>query len=249
MDQKYQVPALQKADQILRAVSAEPYRLRLIDLSKNLGIHKSSMFSLLHAMERLGWLVKDKADTYAIGAFFGALGSSFLKRFSLIDFFHGEAAVSKERIGETLQLALLEKTEVLYLAKEEAGGRVRVVSEPGMRFPAHATALGKVQLAFLPQAEWKELYPTPDLERLTPYTITTAQRLFGELEQIGKDGFALDRQESNVGCCCAAAPVMDAEGKVVAGVSCSMTTHQWETKRQEVVAEVIRLGKRLSLTN
>ncbi|MDB5085956.1 MAG: IclR family transcriptional regulator, partial [Bacilli bacterium] len=57
MQQKYWVPALEKASQILSLLAAEPARMRLMDLSTILVIHKSSMFSLLHTLENLGWVV------------------------------------------------------------------------------------------------------------------------------------------------------------------------------------------------
>jgi IclR family KDG regulon transcriptional repressor len=67
MDNKYWVPALEKANVILHAIAEQPYHLRLIDLSKQLNINKSSMFSLLNTLEQLQWIRRDKADTFSLG--------------------------------------------------------------------------------------------------------------------------------------------------------------------------------------
>ena len=105
MEKKYWVPSLDKAHQILEMIAAEPYQFRLIDISKRLGIHKSSIFSLLRTMEELHWVVRDKGDTYGLGSFLGPLGSAYFRQFDLVSQFHQEASILKERLGETLQLA------------------------------------------------------------------------------------------------------------------------------------------------
>lgn len=80
MEKKYWVPALEQADGVLRIISEERYKHRLIDLSNQLGIHKSSMYSLLHTMEALNWIGKNANDTYAIGSATGRWGDSYLLR-------------------------------------------------------------------------------------------------------------------------------------------------------------------------
>jgi DNA-binding IclR family transcriptional regulator len=97
-------------------------------------------------------------------------------------------------IGETIQLAKLEKNEVFYLAKEVAPSPVQLVSEPGMRFPAHATALGKAMLAALQEVEVRELYRGVSLARLTPHTLTTLDSLLDNLKLVQTDFAVLARQ-------------------------------------------------------
>ncbi|MFD2879516.1 IclR family transcriptional regulator C-terminal domain-containing protein [Paenibacillus rhizoplanae] len=63
------------------------------------------------------------------------------------------------RWGETFQLSVLDRDEIIYLAKQEGQSLVRLESSPGMRFPAHATAMGKMMLALLPEEELERRYP------------------------------------------------------------------------------------------
>jgi DNA-binding IclR family transcriptional regulator len=247
MEKKYWVPALEKAYLVLETVAEEPNQLRLIDLSKRLGIHKSSLFSLLATLEALNCVVRDRADTYALGSWFGKMGGSYFSRNDMAASFHREAEVSKTIIGETIQLARLDGNEVLYLAKSEAPTRIRLVSEPGMKLPAHATALGKAMLAQLPLEALTRLYADAALAGLTPNTLTDRKALFTELEQVRKQGFAVESQEAVVGFCCAAAPVLGAGGEIAAAVSCSMPVHEWERKRDAAVKEIVRLARRLTL--
>jgi len=247
MDKKYWVPALEKADVVLQAIAGQPSRLKLMDLSKWSGINKSSMFSLLNTMEALEWVVREAEGTYSLGSKLGFIGNVYFKQFSLIDRFRKEAAVTKHTIQETIQLARLEQCEVLYLAKEEMPSPVRLASEPGMKLPAHATALGKVMLAALDPEAVKQLYPEEYLQRaLTPHTIQSRGELLRQLAQIREEGYACDLQEAVMGFCCVAAPVLDTQGNTVAAISCSMFQHEWEQKRKQAQQEICALASRLS---
>jgi DNA-binding IclR family transcriptional regulator len=247
MDKKYWVPALEKANHVLQTIAEEPSALKLIDISKKLGINKSSLFSLLATMEALEWVVREKDATYSLGSKLGLLGNVFFKQFTLIDRFKKEASVTKHVIQETIQLAKLEQHEVLYLAKEEMPSQVKLTSEPGMKLPAHSTALGKALLAWLPEQELPERFPQEMLEPLlTPYTVKTRQELVEHLNQVRESGFAFDLQEAVVGFCCVAAPVRNAQGEVIAAISCSMFQHVWEQKKELAQKEICDLAARLS---
>ncbi|SFL16996.1 transcriptional regulator, IclR family [Paenibacillus sp. 1_12] len=247
MDKKYWVPALDKANDILLAISGQPSKLKLIELSKQLGINKSSMFSLLNTMEQLEWVVRDAEGTYSLGSRLGFIGNAFFKQFSLIERFRKEASITKHTIQETIQLARLERHEVLYLAKEEMPSPVRLASEPGMKLPAHVTALGKALLADLEASAIESLFPEEALQPCpTPHTLKNRSDLIIQLEQARDHGVAFDLQEAVMGFCCVAAPVKDTQGQVIAAISCSMFQHEWEQKRELAQREICALAARLS---
>lgn len=245
-DNKYWVPAIERADRVLRLVAEHPGELRLMELSKRTDIHKSSMFSLLHTLEKLNWIRKDKDDTFRLGPGLGTLASGYFQHNDLIDAFHIEAAITKAAVEETVQLAELAGTEVLYLAKEEYPGPVKLTSEPGMRLPAHSTALGKVLLSALSPDRISELYGSYSWEhRMTPHTIADPQSLEKALRLAREQGYAEDVEEAVQGFCCIAVPIRRG-GHVVSAVSCSMLKHRWEAKGELVLSELRRLSDRLS---
>lgn len=246
MDKKYWVPALEKADGILRLVSEKPYQYRLIDLSNLLGIHKSSMYSLLHTMETLKWMDRDAKDTYALGSAMGRWGDSYSQGQDIIASFHREASITRDRLQETIQLARLEGNEVLYLAKEEAPTMVRLASGPGMKFPAHITALGKVLLSFVDSEELELLYPSESLIGSTENSLKTKADLVKQLRIIRDEGIAFDEQEVIVGFSCVSAPILSRSGEAIAAVSCSMPQHIWEQKKEIAKDEIRQLADRLS---
>ncbi|MFD0959164.1 IclR family transcriptional regulator [Paenibacillus chungangensis] len=243
---KYNVPALERAHLIIGLIAEAPSGCKLIDLSRELGINKSSMYSLLLTMERLGWLQKDARDCYRLGSFFGRTGSLYFRQYDLVSHFYREAGQVRDRMEETLQLGKLEGRDVFYLAKEEASSPVRLVSEPGTTWAAYATGLGKVMLADKSDQEVIQLYPEERLSSFTDHTIGSLDKLLAELAKIRLDGYAIDEEEAVLGFSCAAAPIIGANGSVVAAVSCSVPQSRWARKKQLAIEEVTALAQVLS---
>jgi DNA-binding IclR family transcriptional regulator len=77
--------------------------------------------------------------------------------------------------------------------------------------------------------------------------LTDKSSLYEQLQKIKRQGFAYDLQESVIGFCCAAAPVRDVSGHLIAAVSCSMPSHVWEDKKERAVEEITKLARRLTL--
>ncbi|UOF92445.1 IclR family transcriptional regulator [Fodinisporobacter ferrooxydans] len=246
MKPKYWVPALERAHAILAQIASEPGSLRLIDLATRLDINKSSMFSLLHTMETIGWIVKEKGDTYMLGPALGAFGAAFSNQFQLQEAFRLEAISTVQKIEETVQLGVLDGNQVIYLGKEECIAPIRLVSNPGMRFPAHATALGKVQLAQHDYQTLQQLYPDGQLEERTPFTVKHLSELWLQLQEIHKLGYAFDREEAVQGFFCIAAPIFNHEGRIIGAVSVSMVETSWKEKWEMAIREILQLALRIS---
>jgi IclR family KDG regulon transcriptional repressor len=244
---RYRVPALERAHAILTVLAREPSKYRLIDLANHFQVNKSSMFVLLRTMEQLGWVQKEKGETYSLGPALGAMGASYFQQFDLVQIFHREAPSSVDRVEETVQLAILDGDHILYLAKEESRSPVQLVTNPGMRFPAHATALGKAMLSQFDYAKFCELFPDTSLKVITPYTITDLDQLWIQTRQVKKQSCAFDEQEAVIGIYCVASPIYDQLGRITAAVSFAMGELNWLEKREEARSEIIHLARRLSM--
>lgn len=250
MDRKYWVPALERADLILTAISRKQGEYKLTDLCEATAINKSSMFSLLRTMEALNWVKRDEQEVYSLGAGMAYLNAvfneSYKQNYNLVEQFLQESQESVKAVGETFQLSVLDRSEIIYLAKQEGPSLVKLESSPGMRFPAHATAMGKMMLALLPLDELTRRYPDSLLSPVTSHTVTDWGQFTERLAEIRSSGYAVDQEEIIEGIYCVAAPVMDAFGKAVAAVSTSMLRHAYLDKQEAAIREVIRLGKKLS---
>jgi DNA-binding IclR family transcriptional regulator len=109
-------------------------------------------------------------------------------------------------LKESIQLAQLDGSDVLYLEKEAAPSPVQMVSGPGAKFPTHATGLGKLLLSCMSDEQIDQLFPDDELARLTPHTLRTKQELLNQLEVIRKQGYSMDLREGAMGFNCIAAP-------------------------------------------
>jgi DNA-binding IclR family transcriptional regulator len=245
VDQKYSVPALDRAHAVLTLLTEQPYKWKLSNLSKHLGISKSTLYSLLLTMERLQWINRDRNETYALGSAMGDFGSAYFRQYDLIDEFKRTAEPVMRKIQESVQLARLEGNEVLYLAKIEAPSPVQMVSGTGVRFPAHATGLGKALLADMDKEQLCQIFPQETLPQITVHTICSRELFLKELDKVRQNRYSLDIQEGVMGFCCVAAPVRR-RGEIVAAVSCSMPIHHWKSKKDETVIEIQALAKRMS---
>jgi DNA-binding IclR family transcriptional regulator len=245
-ERKYWVPAVEKAHRVLQLVAGKPGHYKLIDLSRGLDINKSSMFSLLNTMEELQWVRKDSGDTYVLGMALAGFGSAFTQHFDLHALFQEEAATVRDAIQETVQMARLSDDHILYLGKVEANSPVRLLSEPGMRLPAHVTAMGKVLLALLSPEEFTALFPNEKLEALTPHSFPSRAELAAQLALVREEGVGFDNQEAVMGFRCVAAPVYNKAGKAEFAVSCSMPLHQWDSKAKQAEEHIRKLAKKLS---
>jgi IclR family acetate operon transcriptional repressor len=113
--------------------------------------------------------------------------------------------------GQSVQLSMIDKGEVLILDHADTNRSLRVVTNVGDRFPLHSTAAGKALLAFLPAAQAESLLKA-GMPSFTPHTITTAEGMRAEIEKIRRDGFAIEDGESRIGLRSAAAPIFDISG-------------------------------------
>jgi len=246
MNDKYRVPALERADHILRVIAQSPNSLRLIDLVEITSINKSSMFSLLNTMGKTGWIVKGKGDTYSLGPSLGSISAAYFRQFNILESFFIASEESVKKVGEAIQLGILEGREVIYLARKDAPSKIRLATDPGSRFPAHASAIGKVQLTKYNQDDLIALYTEIKLEKKTKYTICNINSLILKVDEYRERGFAIEEQEGADGFCCVAAPIYNHEADIIAAVSFTMQEVEWNGKRESATKEIIRLAESIS---
>ena len=141
------------------------------------------------------------------------------------------------QVNETVDLAMLDAGDVLFVDHHESSQALRVVAEIGTRFPLHCTASGKALLAALPAADVETLLP-PGLAALTPNTIVDRRRLLRELRQVRLAGVAFDRDEHTVGVSAVGTTVQDATGDVVA-ITVVAPTFRFAQQAEDLVARLL----------
>ncbi|MFN3337367.1 MAG: IclR family transcriptional regulator, partial [Thermomicrobium sp.] len=114
------------------------------------------------------------------------------------------------------------------------------------RVPAHCSGVGKVLLAHQPWENVLRIVETTGLVSFTPNTITTVEQLREELERVRQQGFAYDQEEVMVGLCCAAAPIRDESGQVIAAMSLSVPAYRFYPNRQRLTTAIVDAARRVS---
>lgn len=196
--------------------------LTFSELVERTGWPRSSLYNLLRTMVQRRHLSYDVvAKRYRIGMRIWEAGEAFINENDLAIVAQPFLQEASHRLNETVQLAVLDGVENVYIAKVEAEHFLRLVSKIGSRLPAYATGLGKVLLSALPERELLLRLENTRLEAFTPATITDVDLLLRELREVRERGYAVDTGEFTPGVYCIAVPVR-MTGKVVAAMSSSV---------------------------
>lgn len=242
------IQSIERAFAILEAVAAARDGASLSDVARKLELHTSTVFHLVKTMQDLGYVEQDAASKrYRLGGrLLGLVGSSGDMRDNLarIESFVGRLA---ETTGENAHYAIRSGDEIHVLLRADGKGPFRLTERMGMVRPAHATAIGKVLLAFMPEAELKLFLARTALEAFTPRTITDAQLLTAELARVREAEVAFDDAEFHDELRCAAVPVRDFRGSVTGALGISGPAwHLSLSKLNQQVAQLRKVARQLS---
>jgi len=212
-------PPLLRAFALLEHVVHADGAVSLPELTELAGLPKPTVYRILNMLEGAGLLQREpegrrvtagpRLTRFALDALLSESGRAprhaILKKLA-------------DDVGETVNLTMLDRGEVVYLDRVETAWPLRMTLVPGSRVPLHCTASGKLLLAMLTPARRKRVIAEMQLERFTDNTIVDAGRLEVELASIRKAGVATDNEEYLAGLVCVAAPVT-AAGRIVACVA------------------------------
>jgi IclR family acetate operon transcriptional repressor len=212
---------LDRAFRLLDAFRVPPQNLTLDELAARSGLPRSTAHRLAGQLERLGALERSRRG-WRLGMTLFELGQMVPRQQRLRDVALAYMEDLYEATRETVQLAVLDDGEVLYVEIIAGHRRVATPSRRGGRMPAHCTALGKAMLAFSADAGRGWIAEHPELVARTPRTLTDPALLRRELHDVRRLGLAYDRQEADRGLVCVAAPILHADGTARAALSVSM---------------------------
>lgn len=233
--------AVERALHILEAAAERREGLTNSEISRRLGIPKSSASYILRTLERRGYLRRDaESGRYRLGLKILSLGGDAQSNLDTADVALPFMRALEEKIHMTVHLAVLDHGEAVYIEKVEAPGFFKVNTWVGRRMFLHSTSVGKCLLAWLPKQEVETIVKQQGLKKRTPKTITTMTRLLADLERVKDEGYALDDEENSLGARCLGAPVFDVTGNVVAALGASGTLTQVDEASMPRLAESVK---------
>lgn len=229
--------ALARALNILLAFTVDQPERRVSDVSRELGINKSTASRLFRALADAGFLQRseDKA-TYRLGATVFDLGSRFVGGLDLHTIAQPLIARLARGEGESVNLAIRDGQHAISISRVPGSVSPQVMSRLDWRIPLGCSAAGKALLGGLDDDEARDVLAGYDWRALTERTITTADEFIERLAVVRRRGWALNDQESETGLRVVAAPVRDRFSAVVASISVSGPTFRLSDERVDALA-------------
>jgi DNA-binding IclR family transcriptional regulator len=216
-----QVPAATRTLRVLRFLAGQPDPVALDRIMRAVELPRSTTYHLLRAMVDEGFVVH-LADEHRFGLGPAAfeLGSGYARQEPLQRIARRPLADLVDRVRQSAHLAILHGREVLYVVEERAPGRAPLVTDVGVRLPAHLTASGRAILALLPPAQVRALYGRPedfvDRHGSGPRTLSALRRVLTDTRQ---RGYAVEDGEITPGLASVAVAVLDHNQHPVAAVA------------------------------
>lgn len=237
--------SLDRAAELLSLIVRAEEPITYTKIVEQTGIARSTASRLLQGLERNGLLERDRDGAFRGGALF----AHYATRFDRVEALVAAAQPSLERLseetGETVNLAVARGDAVVQVSQIDSSFMLGAMNWVGLDVPPHGSALGKVMYAF-----GALVLPKGPLEQLTPNTITETKTFEKELRDVRKQGFAVTRGELEEGLDGLAAPVLGADGQVLAALGVSGPAFRIEESLEKIgellVVESERLTKLLA---
>ncbi|MBC8262537.1 MAG: IclR family transcriptional regulator, partial [Anaerolineales bacterium] len=240
---------VKKAMDILDCLGETGVPLSASEISRKLGMSRSTVYRLLTTLATGGYVGQDPAnpEKYRLGFKIPELASSLLGSIQLRQQALPFLQELKDIANETVHLVVMDRGKVTYIDKVECSQAVRMHSAIGRRGFAHCTAVGKAMLAFMSKTEVENVIKEHGLPVCTPNTITEKETLLEELERVRLQGYAVDDIENEEGIRCVGAPIFDHQGRPVAALSMSGPAFRLSMERvKELTGAVISTASKIS---
>lgn len=232
------VQSLDRALSILDVLARES-GLTLTELAQAADQNPATVYRVLITFQAHGFVELDPAaQRWHIGAGAFRTGSAFLRRTRLADRARGAMEALMRASGETANLGIEDADQVLFLTQVETHEAIRAFFPPGTRSPMHVSGIGKALLAFAPAPKLARII-AQGLPGFTSASLTSADALQADLAATRARGYAIDDEERTEGMRCIAAPIFDAQGTAVAGLSISGPVFRLTRARAEDMGALV----------
>lgn len=219
---RYAVPGLERGLRILRLFHRGRRVISPPDMARELAIPRSTVFRLVLTLEEMGFLQRvENGRDYTLGPAVLTLGFEYLGSLDIVELSNPVLARLRDETGCSTHLAIRHGAAVIYLSRHPSRAAVSSSVNIGTSLPAHATIMGRLILADLPDAELRALYGDQALARFTEQTPTSLAALRALLAEDRRRGYAISSAFFEPGVTAVAAPVRDRTGRVVAAINVS----------------------------
>ncbi|WP_448003712.1 IclR family transcriptional regulator domain-containing protein [Agromyces bauzanensis] len=233
------IQSIERGVEVLRAFGERDATLSVADIATRVKLSRPVVRRILLTYEHLGYAVSQSGQ-WSLTPRILELGAGYFQRSSLPEVAYPYMADVVEATGETCSVGVLDGVEVIHVARVEDRRPLPDAIRIGTRLPAHATAIGKVLLAHLPQRELKRYLAKARLEEHTPHTITDPVQLRERLDLVRERGYDVSMEELHPGQVAVAVPIV-VDDRAVGGLTASSTTvRETEATLRDTVMPVLQ---------
>lgn len=242
------VRSVERAATLLEILFSFGQPVSLAKLSSKADLHPSTAHRILATLDKKRFVYQDPdSKLYSLGPklLFPA------QQFQFINYIRNQAIPIlqevTEELGETASFSTRNGNEGMLIAQVASGRLIEVTLQPGIKAPLHCTAIGKVILAYLEQAEVNEIIKETGLPANTPNTITEADQLMLALDEVQQAGYSVDNEEWVQGIRCVAAPVFFSAENVLGALSVSAPSSRFTQEQDSQYAStMVKYADKLS---
>ena len=245
---EYAVQSVNNAIDILELLSNSDGELSVNDIGVKLGLTKNNTSKILNTLELFGYVECNRyTGSYRLGVKTFQISQAYLIHMNLFDISVRYLEAIRNRLNETSYISVFNSGNIIYLNTVETNKAVRVRSRIGTIKPAYASASGKVHLANMELESIKNMYES-NMQKFTENTINSIDALVRELENVKKNGYAIDNEEFEKDVISVAAPVYNFMGRVIGAMSTSIPTIRCSLERidKEIAPVIIEYAGELS---
>lgn len=223
----------------------------LASIGRVVGTSRSTTHRLVSFLLQHRYLLHSDSKGYALGPALISLGTAALEQIPLTSRARPHIEALARLTGDSIHLSIREGDNIVYVDKIPGTKGLEMRSHIGLQKPVATTGTGKVQLFDLPESEWFRFYELAQKDALandiTPPGFMKWEDFRARLAEFRDKDFAIEREENEVGICCVAAPIRNAKGEVVAGVSAASSVHYMLDERLEALVDpVMRCAEAIS---
>ncbi len=234
------VQSLERAFDLLSAISKSDSGLQLNELVSITGLHKSTAYRLVGALVDMGYVKKNDLK-YTLSYKIFELAGSVVDRLDVADV----AAPFLEELcnisEETVHLVIQDGSNIVYVRKRESQtNSIRLVSSIGMRRPMFCTAVGKSILANRSYETVEDIWKKSNITKYTDHTVTDFNQFLTELELIRKRGYAIDNEENELGVRCISSSIRSFSGKCRSAFSVSGPISRMTDEKIEILIPLVK---------
>jgi DNA-binding IclR family transcriptional regulator len=250
MDGKKQkgIQSIHRVAAILDYIVKEGNNVSLSDMSRGLGLGKSTVHGFLSTLKDVGYVKQlSEGGNYSLDLKLFELGQAVYNSMDLGKIVKPFLEQLSAEYGETVHLAVLSENEIIYLDKVSGTYAINMMSRRGARREAYCTAIGKALLAGRTDAEVRDIMKGHPIKQYTSNTVKSCEDLIADIENTRRRGYAIDDEEVEIGLRCVGAGIQDSQGKVIAAVSIAgPVTRMTRERIAERGLRILQVSKEIS---